>query len=156
MSYRIAGVDVHKKMLAVAVADFEIDRDFHFERQKMLDADRPPSTGGLADRARRPTMKRWSISPKSPAWASTPRSRSAERLAQGKRTRGTPRNDALASNPSKQPISSKRKYPSGGNPIRSHPRRIARTDHRQIRRSHAGRQLIQSRVKRMGGTPRRR
>ncbi len=34
MSYRIAGIDVHKKMLAVVVADVEVD-DFHFERQKV-------------------------------------------------------------------------------------------------------------------------
>ena len=27
MSYRIAGIDVHKKMLAVAVADVEVDGD---------------------------------------------------------------------------------------------------------------------------------
>ena len=35
MSYRIAGIDVHKKMLAVAVADVEGDGDFQFERQKV-------------------------------------------------------------------------------------------------------------------------
>ncbi len=35
MSYRIAGIDVHKKMLAVAVADVEVDGDFHFERHKV-------------------------------------------------------------------------------------------------------------------------
>ena len=34
-AYRIAGIDVHKKMLAVVVADVEIDGDFHFERQKV-------------------------------------------------------------------------------------------------------------------------
>ena len=34
MPYRIAGIDVHKKMLAVVVADVEVDGDFHFERQK--------------------------------------------------------------------------------------------------------------------------
>ncbi len=28
MPYRIAGIDVHKKMLAVVVADVEIDGDF--------------------------------------------------------------------------------------------------------------------------------
>src|SRR5260221_14037752 len=33
--YRIAGIDVHKKMLAVVVADVEVDGDFHFERQKV-------------------------------------------------------------------------------------------------------------------------
>jgi hypothetical protein len=32
MPYRIAGIDVHKKMLAVVVADVEIDGDFHFDR----------------------------------------------------------------------------------------------------------------------------
>ena len=35
MPYRIAGIDVHKKMLAVAVADVEVDGDFQFERQKV-------------------------------------------------------------------------------------------------------------------------
>ena len=35
MPYRIAGIDIHKKMLAVVVADVEVDGDFHFERQKV-------------------------------------------------------------------------------------------------------------------------
>ena len=35
MSYRIAGIDVHRKRLAVAVADVEVDGDFQFERQKV-------------------------------------------------------------------------------------------------------------------------
>src|SRR5215469_10200913 len=33
MSYRISGIDVHKKMLAVAVSDVEIDSEFQFERR---------------------------------------------------------------------------------------------------------------------------
>jgi len=33
MSYKIAGIDVHKKILAVVVSDVEIDGDFHFERR---------------------------------------------------------------------------------------------------------------------------
>ena len=33
MSYRIAGVDVHKKMLAVVVSDVEIDSEYQFERR---------------------------------------------------------------------------------------------------------------------------
>ena len=33
MSYRIVGIDVHKKILAVVVSDVEIERDFHFERR---------------------------------------------------------------------------------------------------------------------------
>jgi len=33
MSYRIAGIDVHKKMLAVVVSDVEIDSEFQFERR---------------------------------------------------------------------------------------------------------------------------
>ena len=32
MSYRIAGIDVHKKMLAVVVSDVEVDAEFHFEQ----------------------------------------------------------------------------------------------------------------------------
>ena len=35
MPHQIAGIDVHKKMLAVVVADIEIDGDFQFERQKV-------------------------------------------------------------------------------------------------------------------------
>ena len=33
MSYRIAGIDVHKKMLAVVVADVEGDGEYQFERR---------------------------------------------------------------------------------------------------------------------------
>jgi transposase len=35
MPYQIAGIDVHKKMLAVAVADVEVEGDVHFERLKV-------------------------------------------------------------------------------------------------------------------------
>ena len=35
MPYRITGIDVHKKMLAVVVADVEIDGEYLFERQKV-------------------------------------------------------------------------------------------------------------------------
>jgi hypothetical protein len=34
MSYRIAGIDVHKKMLAVVVADAEVDGEYQFERRQ--------------------------------------------------------------------------------------------------------------------------
>jgi hypothetical protein len=34
MPYRIAGVDVHKKMLAVAVADVEVEGEWRFDRQQ--------------------------------------------------------------------------------------------------------------------------
>src|SRR5713226_282369 len=34
MSYRIAGIDVHKKMLAVVVADVEIGGEYQFERRQ--------------------------------------------------------------------------------------------------------------------------
>jgi transposase len=33
MSYRIAGIDVHKRMLAVVVSDVEVDGEYQFERQ---------------------------------------------------------------------------------------------------------------------------
>ena len=33
MSYRIAGVDVHKKMLAVVVPEVEVDGRYQFERR---------------------------------------------------------------------------------------------------------------------------
>jgi hypothetical protein len=32
MSYNIAGIDVHKKMLAVVVADIEVEGEYQFER----------------------------------------------------------------------------------------------------------------------------
>jgi transposase len=34
MSYRIAGIDVHKKMLAVVVADIEVEGEYEFERRR--------------------------------------------------------------------------------------------------------------------------
>jgi len=33
MSYRISGIDVHKKMLAVVVSDVEIESEYQFERR---------------------------------------------------------------------------------------------------------------------------
>src|SRR5260370_32530068 len=33
MSYRIAGIDVHKKMLGVVVSDVEVDSEYKFERR---------------------------------------------------------------------------------------------------------------------------
>ena len=33
MSYRIAGIDVHKKKLAVVVADVEVEEEYQFERR---------------------------------------------------------------------------------------------------------------------------
>ena len=47
MPYRIAGIDVHKKMLAVVVADVEVDGEFDFERQKA--GTTPPDLRRLAD-----------------------------------------------------------------------------------------------------------
>ena len=47
MPYRIAGIDVHKKMLAVVVADVEVDGDYHFERLKVGTS--PAQLRALAD-----------------------------------------------------------------------------------------------------------
>ena len=33
MSYRIAGIDVHKKILAVVVSDVEVENEYQFERR---------------------------------------------------------------------------------------------------------------------------
>jgi transposase len=33
MAYRIAGIDVHKKMLAVVLSDVEVEGEYHFERR---------------------------------------------------------------------------------------------------------------------------
>lgn len=35
MPYRFAGIDVHKKTLAMVVADVEVEGDFHCERHKV-------------------------------------------------------------------------------------------------------------------------
>ena len=52
MPYRIAGIDVHKKMLAVAVADVEVDGDFLLRAPEGRDdAGRSARTGRLAGRA---------------------------------------------------------------------------------------------------------
>jgi hypothetical protein len=34
MPYRIAGIDVHKKKLAVVVADVKVEEEYHFERRR--------------------------------------------------------------------------------------------------------------------------
>ena len=56
MPYRIAGIDVHKKMLAVVVADVEVEGDYHFERRRSGPA--PPNcarspTGSSSARSRK-------------------------------------------------------------------------------------------------------
>jgi hypothetical protein len=35
MAYRIAGIDVHKRMLAVVLADVEVEGPYQFERRKV-------------------------------------------------------------------------------------------------------------------------
>ena len=47
MPYQIAGIDVHKKMLAVVVADVEVEDDYHFERLKVGTS--PAQLRALAD-----------------------------------------------------------------------------------------------------------
>jgi transposase len=47
MPYQIAGIDVHKKMLAVVVADVEVAGDYHFERLKVGTS--PAQLRALAD-----------------------------------------------------------------------------------------------------------
>src|ERR1700745_138794 len=46
MSYRIAGIDVHKKMLAVVMSDVEIERRYQFERRMFGSS--PEQLGSLA------------------------------------------------------------------------------------------------------------
>jgi hypothetical protein len=41
MPHQIAGIGVHKKMLAVVVADVDVEGDYQFERRKL--GTRPPS-----------------------------------------------------------------------------------------------------------------
>jgi len=47
MPYQIAGIDVHKKMLAVVVTDVEVEDDYHFERLKVGTS--PAQLRALAD-----------------------------------------------------------------------------------------------------------
>ena len=47
MPYQIAGIDVHKKMVAVVVANVEVDGDYHFERLKVGTS--PAQLRALAD-----------------------------------------------------------------------------------------------------------
>jgi transposase len=47
MSYRIAGIDVHKKMLAVVVTDVEVEEEYAFERRKVGTS--PAQLRSLAD-----------------------------------------------------------------------------------------------------------
>jgi len=35
MPYRIAGIDVHKKLLAVVISDVEVDGEYRFTRRRM-------------------------------------------------------------------------------------------------------------------------
>ncbi len=49
MPYRIAGIDVHKKMLAVVVSDVEIEGEYQFERR--LFGSNPEQLRSLADMA---------------------------------------------------------------------------------------------------------
>ena len=35
MAYRIAGIDVHKKMVAVVIADVEVEGEWRFERRQV-------------------------------------------------------------------------------------------------------------------------
>ena len=47
MSYRIAGIDVHKKMLAVVIADVEVEGEYQFERRRF--GSNPEQLGVLAE-----------------------------------------------------------------------------------------------------------
>jgi hypothetical protein len=47
MPYHIAGIDVHKKMLAVVVADVDVEGEYQFERRKV--GTRPAELRTLAD-----------------------------------------------------------------------------------------------------------
>jgi hypothetical protein len=50
MSYKMAGIDVHKKMLAVVVADVEVQGEYQFEqRQYGSNPVASATTGEMAD-----------------------------------------------------------------------------------------------------------
>jgi hypothetical protein len=53
MSYRMAGIDVHKKVLAVVVSNVEIEGEYQFERRMFgSNPDQLRSLAALAARAR--------------------------------------------------------------------------------------------------------
>jgi hypothetical protein len=52
MAYRIAGIDVHKKMLAVVVSNLEVDGGFQFERRRWRQPRTTAIAGRMAARAR--------------------------------------------------------------------------------------------------------
>ena len=52
MSYRISGIDVHKKVLAVVVSDVEVDGEFRFERRMSACAPRRNNCVMCSARAR--------------------------------------------------------------------------------------------------------
>jgi hypothetical protein len=58
MAYTIAGIDVHKRMLAVVVADLTADGEYAFERRQL--GSTPPSwacwpTGSASMRSMKPS-----------------------------------------------------------------------------------------------------
>ena len=56
MSYRIAGIDVQKKMLAVVVSDVEVESEYQFERRMF--GSNPEQLRSLADMAARARGRR--------------------------------------------------------------------------------------------------
>ena len=101
MPYRIAGIDVHKKMLAVVVADVEVEGDFQFDHQKIGTS--PADLRALADcsssaRSTRSSWnrprsigvrsgKRWSCTGGRSAGRARARARGAGRSTSHKRSR---------------------------------------------------------------------
>ncbi len=52
MPYRIAGIDVHKAMLAVVIADVEVEGDWQFARRQFGATSEPTAApDGVAGRA---------------------------------------------------------------------------------------------------------
>ena len=51
MPYRIAGIDVHKRKLAVVVADVEVEEEYLFERRVREQPRAGATAGGMAKRA---------------------------------------------------------------------------------------------------------
>src|SRR5215831_7247151 len=47
MAYRVAGIDVHKRMLAVAIADVAVEGEYQFERRRF--GTRPSELRALAE-----------------------------------------------------------------------------------------------------------
>jgi len=66
MSYRIAGIDVHKKMLAVVVSDVEVESEYQFERRQF--GSNPPICDCYRNGCSSSRSRKWSWNRRAQYW----------------------------------------------------------------------------------------